>query len=69
MFRDERPAKRLRLAGPSPQTRSISVNVRLEWSHNEKKESKDALLLLDSGGTGAVLSSTWVSDALLPCIR
>ena len=69
MFSDERPAKRLRLAGPPPHTRSIHVNVRLEWSYNGRKHSEEALLLLDSGATGAVLSSAWVSNAQLPCIR
>jgi len=59
---------RLRLAGPPPHTRSIRVNVRLEWSHNGKTDSEDALLLLDSGATGAVLRSAWVSNAQLPCI-
>jgi len=68
MFSDERPAKRLRLAGSPPHTRSIRVNVRLEWSHNGKKDSEEALLLLDSHATGAVLSSAWVSNAQLPCI-
>jgi len=43
MFSDERPAKRLRLAGPPPHTRSIHVNVKLEWSHNGKKQSEKAL--------------------------
>ena len=69
MFSDERPAKRLRLAGPPPHTRSIHVNLRLEWSHNGKKEREEALLLLDSGATGAVLSSAWVSNAQRPCTR
>ena len=69
MFSDERPAKRLRLVGPPPHTRSKHMNVRLEWNHNGKKQSEEALLLLDSGTTGAVLSSAWVSNAQLPCIR
>jgi len=34
-----------------------------------KKHSDEALLLLDSGATDAVLSSTWVRNAQLPCIR
>ena len=45
------------------------MNVRLEWSYNGKKRSEEALLLLDSGTTGGVLSRAWVSDAQLPCIR
>ena len=45
------------------------MNVRLEWSNNGKKQIKKGLLLLDSGATGAVLSSAWVRNALLPCIR
>jgi len=61
MFSDERPAKRLRLAGPPPHTRSIHMNVRLDWSHNGKKQSEEGLLLLDSGATGAVLSSAWLA--------
>jgi len=68
MFSGERPAKRLRLGGPPPHTWSIDVNVRLEWSHNGKKLTEEALLLLDSGPTGAVLSSAWVSNAQLRCI-
>jgi len=69
MFSDERPAKWLRLAGPPPHSRCIHVNVRREWSHNGKKHSEEALLLLDSGAACAVLSSTWASNAQLPCIR
>ena len=69
MLSDNRPANQLRLAGPPPHTKSIHVNVRLEWSHNGQKQSEEALLLLDSGATGAVLSSTWVTNAQLPCIR
>jgi len=42
--------------------------VRLEWSHNQERLSGEALLLLDSGTTGAVLSSEWVMDAQVPCI-
>jgi len=68
MFRDKRPQKRLRLAGPPPHTRSIHVRVRLEWSHNQERLSSEALLLLDSGATGAVLSSHWVKDAQVPCV-
>jgi len=69
MFRDKRPEKRLRLAGPPPHTRSIHVRVRLEWSHNQERQSGEALLLLDSGATGAVVSSDWVKDTQVPCIR
>ena len=69
MFSDDRPAKRLRVAGPPPHTRSIHVNVRLKWSHNGKNQSEEAVLLLDSGATGAVLNSAWVSYAGRPCIR
>jgi len=57
MFRDKRPDKQLRLAGLPPLTRSIQVRVRLELSHNEERLSGEALLLLDCGATGAVLSS------------
>ena len=63
MFRDKRPKKRLRLAGPAPHTRSIHVKVRLEWTHNQERLSSEALLILDSGATGAVLSSDWVKNA------
>jgi len=69
MFRDKRPDKRLRLAGPPPHTRSIHVRVRLEWSHNQERLSGEALLLLDSGATGAVLSSDWVKNAQVPCVH
>jgi len=69
MFRDKRPDKRLRLAGPPPHTRSIHVRVRLEWSHNQERLNGEALLLLDSGSTGAVLSSDWVKNAHVPCVR
>jgi len=69
MFRDKRPDKRLRLAGPPPHTSSIHVRVRLEWSHNQERLSGEALLLLDSGATGAVLSSDWVKNAQVPCER
>jgi len=69
MFRDKRPNKRLRLAGPPPHTRPIDVRVRLEWSHNQERLSGEALLLLDSGATRAVLSSDWVKDAQVSCVR
>jgi len=62
MFRDKRPDKQLRLAGPLPDTRSIHVRVRLDRSHNQERLSGEALLLLDSGATGAVLSSDWVKN-------
>jgi len=67
MFRDKRSEKQLSLAGPPPHTRSIHVRVRLEWSHNQERLSGEALLLLDSGATGAVLSSNWIKDAQIPC--
>jgi len=35
MFRDKRPEKRLRLAGPPPHTRFIHMSVRLEWSYKQ----------------------------------
>jgi len=69
MSRVKRPHKRLRLAGPPPHTRSIHVKVRLEWTHNQERLSGEALSLLDSGATGAVLSSDWVKDAQVPCVR
>ena len=69
MFRDKGPDQRLRLAGPLPHTRSIYMRVRLEWSHNQERLSGEALLLLDSGATGGVLSSDWVKNAQVPCVR
>ena len=69
MFRDKRPDKRLRLAGPPPHKRSIHVRVRLEWSHNQQRLSGEALLLVDSGATWAVFSSDWVKNAQVPCGR
>jgi len=68
MFSDKRPQKRLRLAGPPPHTRSIHVKVGLEWTHNQERLSSEALLLLDNGPTGAVLSSDWVKDAQVSCV-
>jgi len=69
MFRNKRPEKRLRLEGLPPHTRSIHVRVRLEWSHNQERLRGKALLLLDSGATGAVLSHDWVEDAQVHCVR
>jgi len=69
MFRDKRPDKRLRLAGPPPHKTFIHVRVRLEWSHNQERLSGEALLLLDSGATRAVLSSDWVKNAEVPCVH
>jgi len=43
--------------------------VRLEWSQNQERLSGEALLLLDSGAPGAVLSSDWVKNTQVPCIR
>jgi len=68
MFRDKRPDKRLRLAGPPRHTRSINVRVRVEWSHIQESLSGEARLLLDSGATGAVLSSDWVKNTQVPCV-
>ena len=45
------------------------MKVRLEWTHNQERLSGEALLLLDSGATGAVLSSNWVKYAQVPCVR
>ena len=67
MSTDQRP-KRLRLVGPPPHSKSIHVKVRLEWSHKQERRSEEALSLLDSGATGAVLGASWVKKALLPCI-
>jgi len=69
MFKYKRPDKRLRLTGTPRHTRSIHVRVRLEWSHNQERLSGEALLLLDSGATGAVLSSDWVKNAQVLCVR
>ena len=69
MIRNQRYEKRLSLAGPLPHTRSIPVRVRLELSYNQERLSGEALLLLDSGATGAVLSSDWVKDTQVPCLR
>jgi len=68
MFRDKRREKRLRLAGPPPHTRSIHMRVRFEWTYNQERLSGEALLLLDSGATGAVLGSDWVKDAQVACV-
>jgi len=65
MFRDKRPQQWLRLAGPPPHTRSIHVRVRLEWTHHQERRSSEALLLLDSGTTGAVLINDWVNVTTL----
>jgi len=69
MLRDKRPNKRLRLAGPPLHTRFIHVRVRVEWSHNQERLSGNACLLLDSGATGAVISSNWVKNAQIACVR
>jgi len=69
MFMEKRPDKRLRLAGQPQHTRSIHVRVRLEWSYNQERLSGEALWLLDSGATGAVLSSDWVKNAQVACVR
>jgi len=45
------------------------MGVRLEWSHNQERQSGAALLLLDSGATGTILSSDWVKNAPVPCVR
>jgi len=66
---DKRSEKRLRLAGPPAHTRSIHVRVRLEWSHNQERLSSETVLLLDSGASGAVLSSNWVKEAQVLCSR
>jgi len=48
---------------------SIHVRVRLEWSHNQGRLSGEALLLLDSGACGGVLSSDWVNNTQVLCVR
>jgi len=67
--REERPAKRIRLVGPPHHTRSIHVKVHLNWTYNQQRHSSKALLILDSSTTGTVLSSSWVKEVQLPCIR
>jgi len=69
MLRDKGPKNQLRLAGPPPHTRSIHMRVRLEWSQNQERLSCEALLLLDSGATEAVLSSDWVKQAQVSYVR
>ena len=68
MARDQK-TKQLRLVGPPLHSKSIHVKVRQEWSHKQERRSEEALLLLDSGTTGAVLGASWVKKAQLPCIR
>ena len=63
MVCDERPAKQRRLTCPSQHIRSIHVRVRLDWTHEKQRKSSEALLLLDSGATGAVLSNEWAKKA------
>ena len=41
----------------------------MEWTHNQERLSGEGLLLLDSPATGAVLSSDWVKDVHVPCVR
>jgi len=45
------------------------VRVRLEWRHNQERLSGEALLLLESGATGADLSSAWVKDSQISCVH
>jgi len=44
------------------------VNIRFKWSHNGKTQSHEALFLLDSGATGALIGRAWVTNAQLRCI-
>ena len=69
MVCDERPAKRRRLTGPPQHIRSIHVQVRLDWTYEKQRTSSQALLLLDNGATGAVLSNEWAQKAQVPCLR
>ena len=45
------------------------MRVRLGWSHNQERLTGEALLLLNSGPTGGVLSSDWVKNGQVPCGR
>ena len=69
MVCEERPAKRRRLTGPLQHIRSIHVRVQLDWTFEKQRRSSEALLLLDGGATGAVLSNEWVKRTQVPCIR
>jgi len=45
------------------------MRVILEWSNNQERLSGEALLLLDRGATGAVLSGDWVKNPQVRCVR
>ena len=69
MVCEERPAKRRRLTYSPQHIRSIHVRVRLDWTHEKQRKSSEALLLLDSGATGSVLSNEWAKKAQVACLR
>ena len=54
---------------PSTTHGSIHVRVRLDWTHEKQRRSSEALLLLDSGATGAVFSNEWAKMAQVQCVR
>ena len=61
--------KRARLTSPPKHTRSIRVNVRLQWRLGSRETTSDVILLLDSGATGPVLSTSWAKEAQVPCVK
>src|ERR1700704_4575535 len=57
---EERPLKRHKLTGPPRHRESPMLRSRFSWQTCEGKKSVTALLLLDSGATGPVLSQDFV---------
>ena len=54
---------------PSATYLVYTCECKARWSPNGERQSENALLFLDSGAMGGVLSRGWVSNAKLPCIH
>src|SRR3978361_971049 len=63
---EDRPTKRQRVIGPPRHRESLMVRSRFSWMTSTRKKSATALLLLDSGATGPVLSQHFVNGNQVP---
>jgi hypothetical protein len=63
---EDSPQKRQRLTGPPRHRESLMLRSRFYWQTREGQKSVTAVLLLDSGATGPVLSQQFVDNNQIP---
>jgi len=64
-----RHPKRQRLEGPPVHTRSFLVQTTLEWKEGNETRKVNALLMLDSGASGAVLAQHFIDKHKIPLVK